>query len=205
MASPPPTPVAAALVHDRLGELFAAARAAHPTGDVRVALATADAAGNPSVRIVLWRELDEAGLVFYTNARSRKGRELAERPRAALALHLPDRGAGEQLRVEGPVHEVEPERADAYWSRRPRASQLAARASDQSDPIADRAELLRRFAEETARFEGEADVPRPPHWTGYRIEPDRVEHWRHVDDRLHDREEFVRADDGSWSRIILGP
>jgi len=146
--------------------------------------------------------VDERGLVFYTNARSRKGRELAARPRAAMAVHLRERER--QLRVEGAVEEVEPEKADAYWAERPRGYQLAGRASEQSGPLASREELLERVERERARFP-EGPVPRPAHWTGFRILPDRVELWLHHDDRLHERIEYVRRADGGWDRRLLAP
>ena len=188
----------------RVRELVDMVAADHPRGDVPVALATADADGNPSVRWVLLKEIDARGLIFYTNANSRKGRELAARPRAALAVHLPARER--QLRVEGAIEEVAPEKADAYWSSRPRGYQLAGRASAQSEPIASREALVARVAEEQARHP-EGPVPRPPHWTGFRILPDRVELWRHRDDRLHEREELVRAggEGSGWEARLLAP
>jgi pyridoxamine 5'-phosphate oxidase len=155
-----------------------------------VALATADTAGRPSVRFVLLRGLDRRGLVFFTNLDSRKGRELAANPHAAgvLAWHA----IGRQARVAGPVEQVGEAEADAYWATRARGSQLAARASPQSDVVTDRTALDRRFAEEEARWEGRP-VERPARWSGYRIAPIEVEVWQGRRDRFHDRFRYERV------------
>jgi pyridoxamine 5'-phosphate oxidase len=166
-----------------------------------MALATADAKGRPSVRMVLLKHADDAGFVFYTNARSRKGRELHANARAALVFHW--QHLGRQVRVEGAVRPVPVADADAYWATRPRASQLAACASEQSVPLASRAQLLARWRALDRRYRGVA-VPRPPHWIGYRVVPETIEFWTHREHRLHDRERFTRTRRG-WKQTRLQP
>ena len=163
-----------------------------------VALATASAAGAPSVRMVLLKSADEEGLVFFTSYVSRKGRELAENPRAAILVHMP----GRQIRVEGRVDQVPTEESDAYWATRPRGSQIAASLSRQSEPIESREELDKRFAEVDAAHPDE--IPRPPHWGGYRLLPDVYEFWEHRENRLHDRVRYQRKD-GGWAIERLQP
>jgi pyridoxamine 5'-phosphate oxidase len=164
-------------------------------------LATSTVDGKPSARVVLLRGLDERGLTFFTNRSSRKGDELGSNPRAAAVLHWWE--LGKQVRVEGTVEDVSQEEAAAYWSTRPRGSRIAAWASPQSRPLADRAELDELVREAEGRFEG-ADVPLPPFWGGYRLVPESVELWTHRDDRLHDRVRYVRTADG-WRRELLAP
>jgi pyridoxamine 5'-phosphate oxidase len=164
-------------------------------------LATADAHGRPSARQVLLRGLDARGLVFFTNRASRKGGELAQNPHAALVFHWWE--LGRQVRVEGRVEKVSDEESEAYWRTRPRASQLAAWASPQSQPIADRGALDRLYAAEEERFGGD-EVPLPPFWGGYRVVPETIELWQHRDDRLHDRVRYRRGADG-WVRDRLAP
>ncbi len=165
-----------------------------------VALATASANGVPSVRMVLLRGADRSGFVFYTNFDSAKARDLAVNPRAALCFFWPpDR----QVRVSGPVHTVDPEESERYWRNRPRASQLSAWASRQSQVVESREGLERRVAELAARF-GEGDVPLPPFWGGYRLVPEVVEFWHHREDRLHDRVRYRRAT-GGWVIERLAP
>lgn len=164
-------------------------------------LATVDADGRPSARTVLLKGFDERGFVFYTNLRSRKGRALAADPRAALTwLWKPiDR----QVRAEGDVVQVSDEEADAYFATRARGSQLGAWASEQSGVMKHRGELLQRAAEFTARF-GVGEIPRPPHWSGFRLHPHRVEFWIARPYRLHVRREYIVLD-GEWTRRRLFP
>ena len=164
-------------------------------------LATADASGRPSARQVLLRGLDDRGPVFFTNRNSRKAQELGENPRAALVLHWYE--LGRQVRIEGSVEEVGDDESEAYWRRRPRASQIAAWASPQSTAISSRGELDRLYASSQARFEG-GDVPLPPFWGGYRVVPAAVELWQHRENRLHDRVRYLRTDSG-WRRERLAP
>jgi pyridoxamine 5'-phosphate oxidase len=167
------------------------------------ALATATPEGAPSVRMVLVRGLDRRGLVFYTNYESRKAWELADNPRAALAFNWgpPLR---RQARAEGVVERVTAEESLAYFRTRDRASRLGAWASPQSAPLADRAELLARYAAVEARFTGEEDVPLPPFWGGYRVLPHAVELWANRPSRLHERARYERDVNG-WSRVRLAP
>ena len=166
-----------------------------------MALATATPDGRPSARMVLLKEADERGFAFFTNRESRKGGELAANPRAALLLHWWP--LGRQVRVEGRVEPISDEESAAYFGTRPLPSRLAAWASPQSRPLADRAELERLYAEAAARFPGD-EVPLPPHWGGYRVVPDAYEFWQHGDDRLHDRIRYER-DGNAWKRERLAP
>lgn len=165
-------------------------------------LATATPNGVPAARIVLLKGLDEAGFVFFTNTLSRKGEELAANRRAALLFHW--KSLRRQIRIEGRTGAVTPAEADAYFATRPRISRLGAWASDQSRPLATRAELERRLAGQEARFPGE-DIPRPSHWSGYRLEPTRFEFWQDMPYRLHDRTIFVHRPDGGWETGKLFP
>src|SRR5271169_960078 len=180
----------------RFQRWFVQARAARMRQPEAMAVATADAAGRPSVRMVLLKHADRDGFVFYTNGRSRKGRELQANPRAALVIHWDQ--LGKQVRVEGRVRPVSVAEADAYWASRPRASQLAALASAQSATIATRSALMAKWRALARRYRG-APVPRPPHWTGYRVIPAAIEFWTHRDHRLHDRVLFTRRRRG-WQR-----
>jgi pyridoxamine 5'-phosphate oxidase len=185
----------------RFHRWFAQARAARIAQPEAMALATADARGRPTVRMVLLKHADRDGFVFYTNGHSRKGRELRRNAHAALAFHW-DR-LGRQVRIEGPVEEVDAAEADAYWATRPRASQLAALASEQSAPIRSRDVLVAKWRALKRRHRGAA-VPRPPHWTGYRVRPRSIEFWTHREHRLHDRELYTRTPRG-WARSRLQP
>ena len=169
-------------------------------------LATAGADGRPAARIVLLKECDARGFVFFTNYESRKGRELDARPAAALLFFWPD--LERQVRIEGTVETLDAAESAAYFSARPRMSQLGAWASPQSEPVAGRAALEARLAEVTERF-GDADgaVPRPPHWGGYRVLPDLFEFWQGRASRLHDRIRYRRAQErtGAWTIDRLAP
>jgi pyridoxamine 5'-phosphate oxidase len=165
------------------------------------ALATATADGRPSVRMVLVKRADELGFVFHTNYESRKGGELAANPHAALLFWW--QALGRQVRVEGTVERVATTESEGYFGSRPLASRLAAWASPQSRPLADRAELERLYADATRRFPGE-EVPLPPQWGGFRLAPGAYEFWQHGDDRLHDRIRYERAGSG-WTRTRLAP
>jgi pyridoxamine 5'-phosphate oxidase len=159
-----------------------------------VALATATPDGRPSVRMVLLKGADERGFTFFTNYESRKGAELAANPRAALLFHRP----GLQVRVEGPVERLSADESDAYWASRPAGSRRSAAASQQSQPVGSRAEL------EAAVAAQPAEPPRPDRWGGLRVVPERYEFWRHRDDRLHEREVYVRRGEG-WDVLMLQP
>lgn len=164
-------------------------------------LATADASGRPSARVVLIRNVDRRGFVFYTNFKSRKARELTSNPRAALVHHWPT--LEEQIRIEGTVEVVTPAESDAYFAGRPRESQLGAWASEQSSELASRGALEARFRDVEARFAGQP-VTRPPFWGGYRVRPDAIEFWYGRPGRLHERLLFTRDGDG-WTTRWLYP
>ena len=183
------------------GEWFAEARESEPNDPNAMALATAEAAGQPSVRMVLLKSHGPDGFVFYTNRHSDKARQLAENPRAALLFHW--KSLRRQVRVEGAVERVPDADADAYFATRARDSQLGAWASDQSRPLDRRATFEQRFEDVKRRFDGEA-VPRPPHWVGYRVIPERMEFWSDRPYRLHERRLFTRQD-GGWNEGLLYP
>jgi pyridoxamine 5'-phosphate oxidase len=184
------------------GEWFAEAQKHEPNDPEAVALATATSGAAPSLRMVLMKHHDARGFVFYTNGQSRKGEELAANPQAAMLFHW--KSLRRQVRIEGTVAEVEPEMADAYFASRSRDSQLGAIASDQSRPLASRGAFLARIATVTAQHLV-GKVPRPPHWTGYRLTPTRFEFWLDRTFRLHERRLFVRAEDGGWTSSLLFP
>jgi pyridoxamine 5'-phosphate oxidase len=165
------------------------------------ALGTTDAAGRPSVRVVLVRQVDARGFVFYTNYGSRKARELMANAQAALCQHWPT--LEEQIRIEGTAEHVTPAESDAYFASRPRDSQIGAWASDQSQDLSSRGILEARYAEVETRFNG-APVTRPPFWGGFRIVPDRIEFWYGRPGRLHERRLFVKTA-GGWNASWLFP
>ncbi|MCY7351661.1 MAG: pyridoxamine 5'-phosphate oxidase [Cytophagaceae bacterium] len=158
--------------------------------------------GRPSGRIVLLKGLDERGLVFYTNYQSRKGHQLDLNPYAALTFYWAE--LERQVRIEGTMKKVAPEESDDYFSTRPRGSQLGAWTSDQSQPIPNREFLEEKEAQIEARFQGQ-NVPRPPHWGGFRLQPDYVEFWQGRPSRLHDRIAYTRQADGTWALARLSP
>jgi len=178
------------------------AKASEPNDPEAMTLATADADGRPSARMVLLKGHDAGGFVFYTNSQSRKGDELAANPHAALLFHW--KSLRRQIRAEGAIAPVSEAEADAYFASRARDSQLGAWASDQSRPLASRALFEARFEATRADHEGR-DVPRPPHWWGYRLVPERIEFWSDRQHRLHERRLFTRGPDGNWSEGLLYP
>ena len=180
---------------------LAAARAREPNDANAFALATADVDGAPDVRMVLLKDVDARGFVFYTNLDSAKGRQLAANPRAALLFHW--KSLRRQVRVRGPVEPVSAGEADAYFTERAYDARLGAIASDQSRPLEARETLQQRIADLAARYRG-ADPPRPEHWSGYRVAPEALEFWRDRAFRLHDRLLFEREGEG-WRRTRLYP
>lgn len=180
------------------------AEADHPAIPDRtaMALATADGLGRPSVRMVLLKDADEAGFVFYTNVESRKGEELLANPHAALCFYWEP--VNRQVRIEGPVTPVSEAEADAYFASRPKQSQLGAWASQQSRPLEGRLALEKRIAYYAAHY-GLGAVPRPSYWRGFRLTPSAIEFWQAGAFRLHDRLVYRRKDGGEWTRTWLYP
>lgn len=185
------------------GNWLAAASASEPNDPNAMTLASVNAAGCPSARIVLLKDHGPDGFVFYTNGESRKAGDMAANPNIALLFHW--KSLRRQIRIEGPVRTVSDAMSDAYFATRPRAAQLGAWASDQSRPLRHRREFEERLAAAEARFAG-GDVPRPPHWGGYIVSPRRIEFWQDVEHRLHHRMVYQRADaSGEWQSGLLFP
>jgi pyridoxamine 5'-phosphate oxidase len=194
-------------------EWFAAAQVGEINDPNAMALATATPDGAPSVRMVLLKGhgtgenpqgMGGGGFTFFTNADSRKGGQIRANMQAALLFHW--KSLRRQIRIEGPLIEVSPERADAYFHSRPYKSQVGSAASDQSRPLPERQQYLDRVQDIWAAHEAEGKVPRPPHWTGFTLSPRRIEFWIDRDNRLHDRREFIRTSaDGAWSDTLLYP
>ncbi len=193
--------LSAAHPYDVFRKWMEEAAAREPLDGTAMTLATATPDGRPSARMVLLKGADARGFVFYSNAESRKGEELAANPWAALIFYWPT--LGRQVRVEGPVEMLPDEETDDYFATRPRISKLGAWASDQSRPLADNATLERRMADLDRRHPTD-DIPRPPHWRGWRVVPERIEFWRDMPYRLHERTLFAR-DGERWSASKLYP
>ena len=181
---------------------FAEAQASEPNDPDAMALATSTSDGRPSVRMVLMRLHDPRGFGFFTNLESRKGEEIAANPHAALCIHW--KSLRKQVRAEGRLERVSDTEADGYFASRSPNSRIGAWASDQSRPLDSRATFLDRIEEAKQRF-GESDVPRPPHWSGFRLVPERIEFWEDGEFRLHHRRLFTRRADGGWSEGLLYP
>ncbi|HBC16142.1 MAG TPA: pyridoxamine 5'-phosphate oxidase [Erythrobacter sp.] len=182
---------------------YAEAKESEPNDPNAMALATASEDGLPSVRMVLLKGHGPDGFVFYTNAESRKGEQIRANMRAALLFHW--KSLRRQIRIEGPLEEVSSAEADAYFHSRPRVSQIGSAASDQSRALPDRQVYLDRVTALEERYP-EGDIPRPPHWTGFRLSPRRIEFWQDRQYRLHDRRLFARdAAEEAWSDTLLYP
>jgi pyridoxamine 5'-phosphate oxidase len=188
---------------DTFNALLEEARSSADPEPTAMTLATVGKGGRPAARTVLLKGLDARGFVFFTNFDSRKGRQLAGNPQAALLFHWKMIREGVQVKVEGTVEPVTAAEADAYFATRPRASQIGAWASLQSQPLPSREVFEQRIAAMEQRFEG-ADVPRPPHWSGFRVVPELVEFWYGARYRLHERQRYERVD-GAWRQLMLYP
>lgn len=185
----------------RFQDCFDRAARSEPFDATRAALSSCDPWGRPSLRFVLVKEWDERGFAVYTNLDSRKARELRDNPHAAIAFHWATTGV--QVRIEGPVERVSDAEADRYFHSRPRGSQLGAWASQQSQPISGREQLMQQLTEVTRKFEGR-EVERPPFWGGFRVLPTHIEFWQDQPDRLHDRLLYTRGE-GGWQTALLSP
>jgi pyridoxamine 5'-phosphate oxidase len=186
----------------RFSSLYADALQKQPRDPNAMVVASVGPDGRPSARVVLLKDFDERGFVFYTNFESRKGSELLHHPWAALCFYWTI--LEQQVRIEGKVETVSPAEADAYFATRPRLSQLGAWASHQSRPLSSREELEQRLAELEKKYANQP-VPRPPHWSGFRVVPDAIEFWVNRPNRLHDRTLYRRQVDGTWTEQLLNP
>lgn len=186
---------------DLFTQWFDEACKAEPRDPNAMCVASADADGRLSNRMVLLKDYDQRGFVFYTNFESRKGQALQANPdRVASCMHW--KSLNKQIRIEGVVEKVSEAEADAYYASRPRGSRIGAWASDQSRPLDSRDTLVNRVAELEKQFEGQDDIPRPARWSGFRIIPDRIEFWAEQPFRLHDRVQYVRnGDNWTWHRL----
>ena|GEM_PF-47836 len=189
---------------DTFDRLFAEAAAAGEPDPSAMALATSALDARPALRMVLLKAHDPRGFAFYTHLDGRKGRELQDNPYAALLFHWPRVRDGVQVRIEGRVHQVPADEADAYFASRPRASQIGAWASRQSETLATRTDFERRYAQIEADFAGR-DIARPPRWTGLRVRPRRIEFWYGAQFRLHERVLYERDPASVWSKRMLYP
>lgn len=186
---------------EKFAQWFGEAQASGMKEPTAMTLATATASGVPSARIVLLKAYDERGFVFYTNFTSRKGGEMLENPHAALVFYWP--ALDKQVRVEGTLAPVNDAEADLYFATRERHRQAGAWASLQSQPLDDRITLVTRVADVEEQYKGR-DIPRPPHWSGMRLSPRRIEFWHQRDARLHDRDLYTLAN-GAWEHTLLYP
>ncbi len=184
-------------------EWFALAQEAEPNDPHAMALASSDENGLPDVRMVLLNARDARGFCFFTNFESAKGEQLQANPQAAMVMHW--KGLRRQVRMRGPVEVVTPEEADAYFASRPKGSRIASATSQQSQPLASRQQMLDEV-EALTRMVGDADAPRPAHWSGFRLVPTSIEFWKDGEFRLHDRVRFTRASaDAPWDSTRLYP
>ena len=188
--------------YDRFREYREAVAARGVREPDAVTLATSSSDGRPTSRVVLIRGVDERGFVFYTNSRSRKGQQLTENPFAALSFYCDE--SAEQVRIEGGVERVAESESDAYWNRRARDSRVGAWASQQSDVLPNREMLEKAVAEFEEKFADVQEVPRPEHWHGYRVVPDRIEFWQGRPSRLHERQVYELRDEG-WVKYNVYP
>lgn len=184
-------------------DLLAQAKRSPDPEPTAMTVATVGRDGRPAARTVLLKAFDERGFVFFTNFSSRKGRQLAANPQAALLFHWKHLREGVQVKIEGTVEPVSAAEADAYFASRPRGSQIGAWASLQSQPLESRELFDQRVADVEKRYEGQ-DVPRPPHWSGFRVVPERIEFWYGAQFRLHERQCYERVD-GAWTQVMLYP
>jgi pyridoxamine 5'-phosphate oxidase len=185
----------------QFAELYERAKIAQPKDPNACVLATVDATGKPSARVILLKEFDESGFVFFTNYDSQKGHDLLGQKVAALVFYWP--AFDSQVRVEGPTAQLPAAESDAYFASRPKESQIGAWASHQSKPLSSRAELIDRYDSLTRQY-ADKDVPRPAHWGGFRLTPVAIELWQAGTHRLHERRRFTRSDDG-WEVELLNP